>query len=257
MASKIKTSPELLSYSELNFSSDKFIAGSINRPRFLISHEIQHVKKIKVGSVAVPFSYYIVNSINQVFTFEETAGGGPVSFNITNGNYDIVTFPAEIKSQMDTASVNGYTYTVAINAITSKLDISTAAAFEIDLATSSGITGYTIATGSANSQSSTNVVNLSGSHNLYLRSNLAGSFLQEDTIVHNNELYNNILTAVPIDVNPLQVVNKDYDNTEYLDVDTHFKEVEFYFTDESGNIIDFNGQSFNVKLQIFQDLFIF
>jgi hypothetical protein len=239
-----------LTYSELYFTSDQFDSGTNNNPSYLLTHQIQDVKKIKVSSVSVPFSYYIVNANTQVFTFEEAAGG-PVSFNITNGNYNSTTFPAQLKSQLEANSNGTETYTVTISASTNKLTIASTAVFEIDIASSSSITGFTTATSSATTHTADNVINLSGTSNLFLRSNLA-NFLQRDSIVENNNTYNNVLKQIPINANSGDIIFKEFSDTDYLEISADVSDITFSFTDDSNNTIDFNGFPFSVTIQIFK-----
>ena len=241
-----------LTYSELYFDSKNFETGSIDRPRYLLDSQMQGVKKVKVGRIAVPFSFYIVNSTNDSFSFEEAAGGGIVSFSLTNGNYNSTTFPALLKAGLDANSVAGYTYTVSIVTATNKLLISTTNAFEIDVDTSSVITGFTVASASATSNTGDKVVNLSGTNNLYLRSNLA-SFLARDSIIFNKTVHNNILAQIPINANSGDIVYREYESAEYLDMSTDIFDIEFYMTDADDNIINFEGKGFSITLFTFKE----
>ena len=242
-----------LTYSELYFDSKNFETGSIDRPRWLLDSQLQGIKKVKVGRIAVPFSYYIINSVNDSFSFEEAASGGVVTFSLTNGNYNSTTFPALLKAALDTNSVNGYTYTVSIVVATNKLLISTTSAFEIDVDTSSVITGFTVASASATSNTADKVVNLSGTNNLYLRSNLA-SFLARDSIIFNRSVHNNILAQIPINANSGDIVYQEYESAEYLDISTDIFDIEFYFTDADDNVIDFQGKGYSVTLFTFKEV---
>ena len=246
-------SEKQLTYSELYFDSKNFETGSINRPNWLLTSQMQGIKKIKVGRIAIPFSYFIVNATNQVFTFEEIAGGGEVSFNLTNGNYNSTTLPALLKAGLDTNSVNGYTYTVSVVVATNKLLITSTGAFQVDIATSKFITGYTTATGSATSHTADNVLNLSGTNNLYLRSNLA-SFLARDSIIFNRNSHNNILSQIPMNANSGDIVYQEYESAEYLDISTDIYDIEFYLTDSDDNIIDLNGKGFSITLFTYKEV---
>jgi hypothetical protein len=241
-----------LTYSELYFTSDRYDSGSNNRPNYLLSHDIQHIRKLKVGSAVIPYSFYVINSNNNGFTFEETAGGGSVSFNLVEGNYSATTFTAQLKSQLEANSVNGYTYTVSISSSTNKITISTASNFIIELANSNGITGYSSTTGASTIHTGNNVVNLAGTNNVYLRSNLA-THLARNTIVENSNLYNNILAQIPLNGTTGSIIYKDFIDSEFLDIQTALRDIEFYITDEDDKIIDFNGAPFSVKLQLYKE----
>lgn len=243
-----------LNYSELHFTSSEFDDGTVNRPEYrLVGGIIDRVRKIKVANVVVPVTYYIVNSNNNSFDFEEAAGGGVTTATLTAGNYTSTTFMTELKTQMEAVSSNTYTYTITLSDSTKKLTISTGANFEIDVASSKTLTGFSAATTAATSQTATDILNLSGPNQLYLRSNIA-TRIDTKAVVKNSALFNNVLTTVPINVNTFDVVFKSYNESQYFNSDIDIQDLEFYFTDDNDNIIDFNGGIFSLTIQLFREV---
>ena len=243
----------VLSYSEMAFTSSKRTDGTNNRPEFrLEGGQIQKVRKIKAASVIIPVTYYNVNSSNNTFSFEESAGGGSVDSTLTIGNYNDTTFATELKTQMEADSVNGYTYTVTVSAATFKMTISTAANFEVDVSTSSVLTGFSTATVAATSATGDLLVNLSGPNQLYLRSNIA-TRISTSSVVKNDKIFNNVLATIPINVNTFEYVYKSFDTTQYFDADIDIQDLEFYFTDDDDTQIDFNGVPFSLTIQLFRE----
>ena len=244
-----------LSYSELYFSSDQRRAGSLNEPEYCLTNAVQDVKKIRVSNVVVPFSYYVVNSNTQYFEVIEDTGSLVVGVNITQGNYDSVTFPTELKTLLDAESIasgNSLTYTVTIDNSTKKLTISATGNFSVQLENSSEITGFTSTTaGAVANHTGDSVVNLSGPRNLYLRSNIAQS-LQRDSVIENNNNFNNVLKRIPTNGNSGDVIYYNFTDTEYMEANLDIANVKLYFTDENQRTIDFNGAEFSVELQLFK-----
>ena len=244
-----------LSYSELYFSSDQRDTDTLNTPRFHLQNEIQDAKKLRVSSVVVPFTYYVVNSNTNYFEVIESTGSLVVGINITPGNYDSVTFPAQLKSQLDAESIasgNSLTYTVTISDSTKKITISATGNFSVQLENSSGITGYTSTTaGGVSTHTANNVVNLSGPRNLYLRSNLA-QFLQRDSVIENNNNFNNVLKRIPTNGNSGDIIYYNFTDTSFMECTLNVSDIHFYFTDEAGTTIDFNGAEFSVEIQLYK-----
>lgn len=242
-----------LKYAELHFTSDQFNSGSINRPEYLLEGgQIQKVRKIKVANVVVPVTYYVVNSNNNTFSWEEDAGGGAITSTLTPGNYTSTTFATQLKTQMDADTNNAATYTITVSTSTNKMTISAGANFSIAVANSSKLTGFSSASSSATSHVGADIVNLAGANQLYLRSNIA-TRIDTQSVIKNDKIFNNVLAVVPINVNTFDFVFKSYDYTQYFDSDIDIQDLDFYFTDDSDTQIDFNGAPFSLSIQLFKE----
>lgn len=79
-------------------------------------------KRCKLTSCTIPCNVLVINDYNNTFYFREN-GFGPVPAILTNGVYDITTFPVAVKTAMDTASSAARTYTVSISSTTNKMTI--------------------------------------------------------------------------------------------------------------------------------------
>jgi hypothetical protein len=241
-----------LSYTEFHCTSDQFTDGDNNRPEFRLTHQLQKVRKIKVANAVIPVSYYNVNSNNNTFSWEESAGGGVITSTFTAGNYTSTTFATEVKTQMDADTNNTATYTVTISTATNKMTITAGANFTIYVAVSQKLTGFTTVPSASTTQIGDNVINLAGPNQLYLRSNIA-TRIDTNAVVKNDKIFNNVLAIVPINVNTFDVVYKSFDYTQYFESDIDIQDIEFYFTDDDDNIIDFNGAPFSLSLQMFRE----
>jgi hypothetical protein len=241
-----------LSYTEFHCTSSEFTDGTNNRPEFRLTHQLQKVRKIKVANAVIPVSYYNVNSNNNTFSWQESAGGGVITSTFTAGNYTSTTFATEVKTQMDADTNNAATYTVTISTATNKMTITAGANFTIYVAVSQKLTGFTTVPSASTTQIGDNVINLAGPNQLYLRSNIA-TRIDTNAVVKNDKIFNNVLAIVPINVNTFDVVYKSFDYTQYFEADIDIQDVEFYFTDDSDVQIDFNGAPFSLSLQMFRE----
>ena len=245
---------EDLQYTEVYLHSSKYDSGNNNEPIYQLQNQVKTIKKIKVQSVVIPFTYYGVNANNNSFSITETTGTSVIAITLTPGNYTSSTFPTLLKTLLEAESIasgNSLTYTVSIVAATNKLLIEATGNFLVSVANSSRVTGFVSATTSAASATSQNVVYLSGTNNLYLRSNLA-MFLQRDSIIENNLTYNNVLKAVPIAANSGDIIYYQFADSEYLNIETDLSDISLYLTDDDGFRVDFNGGEWDVTLQIFK-----
>jgi hypothetical protein len=93
-------------------------------PVFWLGRPLNNVAAIKVLEVQIPFSYYVYNTSNNTFTLTESAGGPAEKVTITPGNYSSTTMIAELETDLNAASYNGFNYTVTYNESTQKFTIS-------------------------------------------------------------------------------------------------------------------------------------
>ena len=250
------TNIEYIGYSELFFESSRFKTGNKNRPIFDLTHQIADIKELKVSRLAVPLTYYVFNTNTDTFTVIEDTGSLTVSVTIPNGNYDASTFVSTLKTLLDAeslASGNTLTYTVTDSDITRKITVAATGGFAISVATSSALTGFSAVQTGASTYEATDVYNMVGPKNLYLRSNIA-NFLSRDSIVENSSTYNNVLTQFPTNGNTGDINYVSYDNTLFLKTQFDLSDIEFYFTDVDGVAVDFQGESFSVTMQIKRDI---
>lgn len=243
---------DTLQYSEIYLHSSKFDSGSNNEPVYQLEQSIRTVKEIKVQSVVIPFTFYAINSNNDIFTIIETTGTSEITITLTNGNYTSSTFTALLKTLLEAESIangNSLTYTVTVIAATNRLSISASGDFLVNVTNSKRITGFTVATTSAASAIATNTIFLAATNNLYLRSNLA-NFLQRDSVINNNLNYNNILKIIPLEANSGDIVYLQFSDAEYLAIETDITDLSFYVTDDDGFRVDFQGGEFTIVIQL-------
>ena len=95
---------------------------SPNKYDVTLTDDYEDVAEITLRSASIPFSQQLINSNNQTFVLTMLATD--YTINISNGTYTNSSFPTALKSALDGAQT-GKTFTVAIDAISGVLSIST------------------------------------------------------------------------------------------------------------------------------------
>lgn len=266
-------------YTEISLDSEDFTRGqnslftALNWPSFEVGG-MQTMTKIvafKVISAEIPFSYYVFNTRNNVFTLDESADG-PRQITITPGNYTSSQMITELNTQFAAGIVTAV-YTVTYSSITQKFTITSDggggnASFTLNF----GVAGSTTNTDThwflgfnsgVNASTllvleSPNVILLSGPNYIYINSQNQG------------QLTNNILpkgaenlgggnrgpqmAKVPVTSGPGSIIFYNdpapeyWFNVGFIDV---LQDIDFYLT--LGNFrhpMDLNGLSFQIKLGV-------
>lgn len=134
----------------LELNSKKRTRGSIEDFTVLLGHQITFSQKpsksyfMRLENIQIPYSFYQVNSNNNVFKLTETDGVTPhnISITIDEGNYTITELLTELEAGLDAATQDANNYTLTYDDITNKITI------RYDGGTSTSITIDTIANGS-------------------------------------------------------------------------------------------------------------
>lgn len=151
-------------------TAENFIVNVVGIP-------VKHIKCIELESVEIPNSIYTTDATNNVINWVETTGMTALTTIIPPGSYNTVTLASEVSSLMTSksaASGNSLTYTVTFNVPQQKFTITSTGDFVFNWTGSNlanvqlGFSAPTAQT-SSNSQTSNQVVDLSGNRFLYLR----------------------------------------------------------------------------------------
>lgn len=197
----------------------------------------------QVIKITFPFSFYTINSYNNTFQVLEAAN--TLAITMTPGNYDSITFCTMLKSVLETASAaTGATlvYTCTINDDTGILTISTAATnIGLQLALypqSARVLGFTPANTvpAAISISSDYPVQLSMTK-IFLCCNKISTQLNS----YLNEFHTERILTIPLDQAPYSVITYVPQTPLFLPIQLRTTTIEFYFTDEWSNVINWNG----------------
>lgn len=90
--------------------------------------QIERPRYFRLESLSLPISFYQFNEYT-VIPFQEQLGGGILLANVAPGSYDVNTIAPMLKSAFDSASANGYSYTVTYDQQFNKITISTTGNF--------------------------------------------------------------------------------------------------------------------------------
>lgn len=243
-------------YREFTFHSDDYTFGSIDQPEFVFPQAIDDLSSVNIHTVILPTTYYVFSSD---FYTSCTINGQAITW--PQGNYTPTSWIATVTPLLTNTTITYSNITGLLTIVNSAGNASIVfspnqLAYELlgfNRTTLSG-TGTLVAP---------NVANFSGPNYVYLRSNLATMFNQNEVnfsasfgtrlTTPNTQQSNNILAMIPIDQNTGSVViYEDQTQRYFWFSNTSFKRVNFYFT--LGNRITplaLNGSSFQVKIHGF------
>lgn len=236
-------------YSQLYFNSIDAVNGDTSRPSFQFQQGsfLNEVKNLRIESVVFPTSYYSVNSSNNYLTLQESIGSAFI-VTVDPGNYDAASFATAFKTKLDAASVNGLVYSVAVSTLTGKITISCSGAFMIN--SQSHLFSFPLSV-SAVTHTSTNVIDLCMPSMVYLCSLGLKSRILHPVNMGPLNVHNSILTAVNVTVPPYsQNVWVNLQQDTWYECDLSLNELSFFFQDERGTTIDFNGLPFSLTIGV-------
>lgn len=232
---------------EIVFNSAR--TGNSNNPTFVLRQPV-YAYAYKVQSVSIPFSFYIVNSNNNVLKFREASNGAEYNAVIEPGNYDAASILTALGDAM--TSAGGQTYTVSYNEPQGTLTISAPGGFRI-LSGNNGSTAWNILGVDKNIDSASgtsitlpNYVDFSFNSSILLCSNA----LSSEDVIYSSADNTAVLTNVPAVAPAGSVIH--YDNPGgWLLWEDNIQTVDFMLLDSAtGHKIDLNGAAFTVVLAI-------
>ncbi|MGL5934889.1 MAG: hypothetical protein ACRCZI_04625 [Cetobacterium sp.] len=220
---------------------------------FSFSKKFIRITEVVVRSVQIPFTFYTVNSLNNVLKFNNNA----VTVTLTPGNYNTSSLAVELKSKIDTAFGDTNT-TISFSATTYKLTIARVAPFIVDAAISvptstfATLIGFTVSSANAVSNTGDSVINLSGPNYIVIESAFLTKAIQHRTN-YTSSLYNNVLAVIPLMVAPGDIISLD--DQLLLPTRLNYKfdilttdVIDIVLKDDAGNILNLNGSDIAIHL---------
>lgn len=251
------------------------VSFNSNWPVFWLPKPLNDVAAIKIIECQIPFSYYVFNSTNNVFTLTEI--GGATQVTIPVGNYNTTTIITTLQTILNAASPGSYTYVVTYNVATQKFQITQSGATVFSLTFGSvgdqrigSVRGYLGFSGGANTSNGSGVLNstfasmISGPNYVYVNSNLLGGLVNM-YLPATSPLTGGAtagagggtgpqVAKVPITVNPGGISFwSDPDPQKWFDMENlaNIPKIDFYCSlGDIPGVIDFNGQGFSLKLGV-------
>jgi hypothetical protein len=194
-----------------------------------------------------PNSIYNVDSRNNLLRF--TDNNGAATATITSGWYTTATFPAAVKSALDTAS-GGVTYTVSISSTSGKILITPSAGnltlrFSTTANSAAPLLGFNnVDTAAATSQTGDNIVNL----NYLLSINVT---IENEPEIHTST--GNCTTfCIPIDVNSQEFISWSPLSDSHAQIvyfNNPVKLLNLKLVDDSNNVLNLNGGEWYMLLR--------
>lgn len=274
---------ETYNYAEFYFDSLDTQQGNIGGistrdwPLFLFTKPLNNVAAIKILEVQIPFTWYVFNSFNNTFTLTE-AIGAPATVTIPIGNYSTTSLTPILQTALNTASPNGYTYTVTFSGASSsqpntgKFTFTSSAGtqFIFQFAGSEGYIDPAIYLGFRGSVPfvssaggilvAPNVANVTGPNYLYIQSQKLGSLCDTYLPAGADKLggggTGTEIAKIPVNVQPGGVIYwQDPAPDMWFDLENipNLADVDFFLSLGNNGIqtpLQLNGSSFSLKLGI-------
>lgn len=215
----------------------------------IFSPPLTGIRKLVAKSIAVPFTYYGVNSSNNALRFEEPIGGAATA-TIPPGNYSATSIASELATQLNATSPVGNTYNVTYSATTGRLTINnTTGTFRI-LSTST--TAQNIL-GLASSQfdgafvasiEGSYVISITGPTRIYITCTKVNDTIQ-------NGRSSSVLVPLIVDVNWGEVIvnTSDLGFSHNIELST-LSSLTFGIQYEDGSYVDLNNQDWSMVLEL-------
>lgn len=255
-------------------------ASALDWPRFLIGGKtpLENVAAIKIVEVQIPFTWYVVNSLNNTFLFNDVSTAN-TTITIPVGNYTATALATLLGTLLNAASATINTYVVTYDNATGKFTFSDGTASTVNswnmtfggpgnsdyrsprlvLGFNEGQVLSTVVGAGPNTIEAPNVGLVTGPNYVYINSQKVGQlcnlYLPRGAVNLGNGNAGPQMAKVPVNTQPGGVIFwQDPDNTKYFDLENlpSLTEIDFYLT--LGNFgetpLPLNGGNFSLKLAV-------
>jgi hypothetical protein len=218
---------------------------------FSINYTLSRISEIYIERVEIPFSYYTINTSNNVLTFNS----GADSITISPGNYTASSLIVEMTEKLNLAFI-AQDPVVTFNSTTLKMTISKSSAFIVDsilsvpTSTIAPVLGFRVSSSSATSATANSAMNISGPNYILISSNYLTRFIQHKTLF-STSAYSSVFWAVPVSSSPGDTIIETPNLPIKFNSKTTFKltdiiDVQLY--DENYALLDLNGLDWAMQL---------
>ncbi len=208
------------------------------------------ISEIMVERVEIPYSFYAINSSNNVLTFNSGAN----SITLTPGNYTATTLINELNTKLGVAFA-GQAPAATFSSATLKLTITKTSAFVIDsykdvpASTASYALGFHNSTASGTTATASSAMNISGPNYILVTSTYLTKPLQHKTMF-SSATYSNVFWAVPVNVSfgdmildtpklPVKFGKNAISSSDIIDIQLY---------DDQKNPLNLNGLDWSLQL---------
>ena len=194
--------------------------------------------QISVSHAQIPVSYYTINDINNLFVLSTS------SYTLTNGNYNATSFKTMFLDLL------GSSYSMSLNVNTGKYTLSCTSSFTI----LSSTTCYKILGLEKNksyivdsSLTFPYPCNFLGINRIKIKSQC----ISTNNLDSNSKGHSDLLCSIPVNASQYGLINYiNYNNFKNIIYNTDITSLDISITDESDNIINFNGIDVHLTIQI-------
>jgi len=230
----------------VNIDSKDRTSGTNENFIITLSPKLTRVVACDVVSVEVPFSYYTVNTSNNVLKFTNAV---PTTFTatVTPGNYDGITFAGQLQTLMN-AQMAGFTVTYNVASYT--LTFANASQFNILLSgsTIAPVIGISADSGLTTSYTTQIALNLSGPNFLMILSSRIVNLKKYKPYFHSGT--STCLYKLQINDGPGTIIcdKNVFPNSVNFGVRNDIDQIDLNLVDPDGNTVDLNGQRWSITL---------
>lgn len=213
---------------------------------------IKKVTQIEVISAEIPYTFYSINTSNNVLCWTNGASA-TFSATVPPGNYTTSSFITVLQTVMN-AQMAGFTLTY--NREQFKITFANASAFRLDLTNASGtstlstLIGLNTASSLSTSVTPVNIVNIGGPKYLLIKS--IGLTRPKITRPFLNTAQDDVLYKVAVNGAPGDIlVEKNlYTNLLKYGVRQTIQNMDFQLVDDQNNQINLNGQDWSLTINL-------
>ncbi len=220
---------------------------------FSFNENLTRISEIQIERVEIPYSFYAINTTNNVLTFNSGAN----SITITPGNYTASTLITELTNKI-TASIGGSPI-VTFSSSTYKLTITRGSAFRVDsyidipASTASYNLGFRVSSASSSSVTADSAMNISGPNYILISSNYLTNGIQHKTM-YSDSSYQNVFWAVPVNCSPGDTIIEETTipirlNSKISISSSDIIDIKLY--DDRGALLNLNGLDWSIQFVFF------
>lgn len=206
----------------------------------LVTKKEQNVlyNQVSVIHCQIPISYYLINETNNLFILSSA------SYTLTNGNYNATSFKTMLLNLL------GSTFSMSIDANTGKYTLSCTSSFTI-LGTTTCYYILGLAKGINYTVSSSLTFPYPCCFLGINRIKIKSSVFKTNNLDSNSKGHSDLLCSIPVnDASFGMITYNNYSNFKNIIANEDITFIDITLTDESDNIINFNGIDIHITLQI-------
>ena len=207
----------------------------------LIEVPLQHTIYISVQHAIVPYSFYNINSTNNLLIY--TLNSIQYSLTITQGNYNAYDLLAYLKTNMPNINI-------IYDSIVSKYTFSLTSSITFLMSSTCleilGFSNTMSAISIDNVLISPNCINLQSKHCICIQTNL-----QTGSLNNTSKHESNIICSIPIDKPPFSTITyQNHNNLKYNLYNNTLSTLLLRLTDQNNNVLDLNGCHWSISIQL-------